>query len=138
MTAHGAQGNGKAPAGAPREAPAGGFRILVVEDEMLVAMDLEAILRDDGYAVLPPVPDVDRALAQIDAAAPDAAVLDRNLRDRSSAPIARALLARRVPFVVLSGYDGTRQIEPELADARYLRKPVTPDELLSALADALR
>lgn len=82
-----------------------GRRILVVEDEMVVAWLLEDMLGDLGYAVVGPASRVDQALALLDAEAIDAAVLDVNLNGQESYPVAAALAARRVPFVFSTGYN---------------------------------
>ena len=82
-----------------------GRRILVIEDEMMVAMLLKDILVDLGCTVLGPAARVEQALAMIEAAgALDAAVLDINLNGQKSYPVADALAARGVPFIFATGY----------------------------------
>ena len=81
-----------------------GCRVLVVEDEMLVAWEVEDVLSDWGCTVVGPVGRVDKALAMRDAEAIDMAVLDINLNGQKSYPVADALEARSVPFVFLTGY----------------------------------
>ncbi len=81
-------------------------RILVVEDEYLMAEELREALEDAGAHVLGPAPTVDAALRLLaDGAAPDAAILDVNLGGERSFPVADALAARGVPFVFATGYD---------------------------------
>jgi CheY-like chemotaxis protein len=84
--------------------PPSGRRVLVVEDEMMVAWLLEDMLGDLDYAVVGPAARVDQALALLDAEVVDAAVLDVNLNGQKSYPVAAALAARRVPFVFSTGY----------------------------------
>jgi DNA-binding response OmpR family regulator len=88
-----------------------GRRVLVVEDEMLLAMEFDTVLRGQGCIVLGPVATVGRALTLIDEATPeappDAAILDLNLRGHSSLPVAAALNGRKVPFLVVSGYSSS-------------------------------
>jgi CheY-like chemotaxis protein len=85
--------------------PSSDHRVLLVEDEMLVAWLLEDMLADLGYAIVGPASSVNQALAMIDAEAIDAAVLDVNLNGQMSYPIADVLAARSVPFVFSTGYD---------------------------------
>ncbi|MBX6373219.1 MAG: response regulator [Acetobacteraceae bacterium] len=112
----------------------GGRRILVVEDEALVAMLVEDALVDAGGEVLGPVATVADAVALLEnEAAPDAAVLDLNLAGETSVPVADVLAARGVPFVVATGY-GAAGLPPEHKDAPVLAKPYDPAELTATLA----
>jgi len=85
--------------------PLSGRRVLVVEDETMVAWLLEDMLADLGCAVVGPAARVNQALAMLDAEAIDAAVLDVNLKGQKSYPVADALAARGVPFVFSTGYN---------------------------------
>ena len=85
--------------------PLSGRRVLVVEDEMIVAWLLEDMLADLGCAVVGPAARVNQALAMLDAEAIDAAVLDVNLNGQKSYPVAAALAARGGPFVFSTGYN---------------------------------
>ena len=85
--------------------PLSGRRVLVVEDETMVAWLLEDMLADFGCAVVGPAAGVNQALAMLDAEAFDAAVLDVNLKGQKSYPVADALAARGVPFVFSTGYN---------------------------------
>ena len=85
--------------------PLSGRRVLVVEDETMVAWLLEDMLADLGCAVVGPAAHVNQALAMLDAEAIDAAVLDVNLNGQNSYPVADALAARGVPFVFSTGYN---------------------------------
>lgn len=121
------------------EEPPGVFgrRLLVVEDEYLIASDLASWLEEQGAEVLGPVPSVDDALALLETeATPDAAVLDINLGDEQVFPVADALRAAAVPFVFLSGYDA-RMIPDQYGDVRRCAKPLDRSRLLRALAEAL-
>jgi CheY-like chemotaxis protein len=136
----------KCLAGAARRAKGGGSmqeaaevlrgcRVLIVEDEMLVAMDLEALIEEQGCAVIGPAPTVDRALALLQEERPDVAILDVNLNGESAAPVAAALKAKRVPFVLATGY--ANALQPELQGAPCVAKPVNHDQLLQTLAQVL-
>ena len=112
-----------------------GRRVMVVEDEMLVAMELETLLEEQGCAVMGPAPTADRALALIDQELPDAAVLDVNLNGQTAMPVVTALRAQGVPFVLATGYGNS--LQPELKDAPRVDKPVNHEQLVRALAHLL-
>ena len=109
-----------------------GRRILIVEDEALVAMLVEDALLDAGAEVIGPVATVAEAMALLDAAAPDAAVLDLNLAGETSTPVADVLANRGVPFVVATGY-GADGLPPGHARVPVLAKPYDPDDLTATL-----
>jgi CheY-like chemotaxis protein len=115
-----------------------GLRVLVIEDELLLAMDYEGILADAGCTVLGPVARQSGALSLLEHERPDAAVLDLNLAGERSTRLAEALTERGVPFVVVTGYSGKTVPEPVLADAPQLEKPVNAHALVRALAAIAR
>ncbi len=114
-----------------------GKKILIVEDEMLLALDLQLLLEDHGCEVLGPVPDVPRALALLSEHVPDAATLDMNLNGKSSAAIAVALRDQGIPYLIISGYSAPPDAEPALRDAPLLGKPISNGLLLRELARLL-
>ena len=99
------------------------LRILVVEDEFLVADHIAATLEELGYAVVGPVATVAEALAIIASDPIDGALLDANLNGDSSAPIADMLNARAVPFVVCTGYGMLKLGAEVLETAPRVAKP---------------
>jgi len=117
--------------------PLSGRRVLVVEDESLVAMLLETILEDMGCAPVGPAATVEDGLAMA-AGEPDldAALLDVNVAGRQVFPIADALRARGVPFVFSTGYG-----ESGLPDAwrghPTVQKPFTESAIRQALMTAM-
>jgi CheY-like chemotaxis protein len=113
-----------------------GRRVLLVEDEMLVAWLLEQMLTDLGCAVVGPAASVNQALAMIDAEAIDAAVLDVNLNGKMSYPIADALAARGVPIVFSTGYSKDRLLDG-YRTFPVLQKPFHRSELGDTLAKVL-
>ncbi len=106
-----------------------GCRILVVEDEMLVLMTIEATLADLGCESVAAAATVDQALALIGTQAFDAAVLDVNLNGDQSYPVADALAARGVPFAFSTGYSDEGMID-EYRERPLLRKPYQVDGLV--------
>src|SRR3954471_21542271 len=117
--------------------PAVGARVLVAEDDALVALDLMTTLQTASYVVVGPVSSVAEALTIIDSAPPDAALLDPRFAAGDTAPVAAALLAGDVPFGVLTDDEGL-ELEPALAGAPRLLKPVEPEALLSLVHDLLK
>lgn len=109
-----------------------GCRILIVEDEILLAIDLQHTLEENGCDVIDIAPSVARAIDAIADQSFDAATLDLNLRGESSRPVADALYAKGIPFIVTSGY--TKLIrEFTYQDAPFVRKPVDEAELMGKL-----
>lgn len=115
-----------------------GARILIVEDESLVASYLEELLGMEGCIVVGPAAQVHEALALIERERPEAAVLDLTLHGERTTEVAKALAARRVPFVVVTGY-GAEHVPDEnaLRQAPRLGKPFRSRQLLRALADTM-
>ena len=109
-----------------------GRRILVVEDEVLIAMLLETALEDAGCVVVGPFARLDEALEAARRGDFDAALLDVNLGGEKVFPVAELLAARNIPFLLLSGY-GDKASPPGHADWPTIGKPFNTDELLLAL-----
>jgi CheY-like chemotaxis protein len=116
--------------------PFSGRRVLLVEDEMIVACLLEDMLADLGCTVVGPAASVDQALAMIDAEAIDVAVLDVNLNGQMSYPVADALAARGVPFAFSTGYHKDRLLE-NYRNVPALQKPFHLSELTDMLTKLL-
>ncbi|CAN7647253.1 response regulator [Phenylobacterium sp. LjRoot225] len=116
--------------------PLSGRRVLVVEDEMLVALLLQDMLADLGCVVIGPAASVDEALSLIETQFLDTAVLDVNLSGQMSYPVADALLIRHVPFVFSTGYSSNR-LQEGYRTQRAVQKPYHMTELRNALADGL-
>jgi DNA-binding NtrC family response regulator len=116
--------------------PLSGRRVLVVEDEMIVAWLLEDMLADLGYAVVGPASRLNQALALLDTEAIEAAVLDVNLNGQKSFPIADALAARGVPFAFSTGYH-KESLPNSYQDFPALQKPFDRSELADTLAKLL-
>ena len=107
-------------------------RILVVEDEFLIALDIVAALEAGGFVAVGPLASIDEALDALEGGEIDGALLDANLGGHSVGPLADALAARGLPFAFVSGY-GREQLPPRHRDAPLVRKPFTNAELLAAV-----
>lgn len=109
-----------------------GVRILVVEDEFLLAMDIESAIREAGGEVVGPLVNLEEAVATAEREQLNAAVLDLNLRGEMSYPVAQVLKSRRIPFLFATGYTESRLPEP-FQCRPCLRKPFTWGALTTAL-----
>jgi len=112
--------------------PLGGVRVLVVEDDPLMAMDLEESLAEAGAAVVGLCRSVDEAMARTDVDDFAVAVLDFCLGSDTASPVARRLARRGVPFVL---YTGASRRDPSLAEwaCPIVQKPASTGTLVSAL-----
>lgn len=110
--------------------------VLIVEDEPMLAFVLEEVLADAGFDVIGVAQRLPEALALIECRVFDAAILDANLAGQSAGPAAAALVARGVPFIVLSGYLPAGSAGG-FAGGLRLQKPCRSEHLLRALHDIL-
>jgi DNA-binding NtrC family response regulator len=115
-----------------------GIRLLVVEDEYLIASDLAFVLEGAGAEVIGPAGTVEDALALVDSggARLNGAVLDVNLRDARVFPVADALAAIGVPFVLTTGYD-ISAIPAAYIQAPRCEKPIDTLQLIRLLSSQL-
>ncbi len=107
-----------------------GQRLLVVEDELLVALDIEIILSDAGLIVIGPASSAEEALELIAGSPPDAALIDANLSGEPIDAVAQALSELGIPFAYVTGYD--RENLPPDHPAPIVSKPFDADQLLAA------
>jgi len=107
-------------------------RILVVEDEALLAIEIARALENAGFDVLGPAMDAPSALTLLSAHGCDAAVLDINLRDETSETVALELTARGTPFLTVSS-TLPEQRPPAFLTAPALGKPVAPKVVVAAI-----
>jgi DNA-binding response OmpR family regulator len=114
-----------------------GVRVLVVEDEYLVAILIEEILESAGCIVMGPIPRLREALDAVDHENYDAAVLDVNLAGERINPVADALSERNVPFLFVTGY-GANSLPSEYAARPHICKPFRMAELVSALSSVVK
>ncbi|MEQ1954160.1 response regulator [Mesorhizobium yinganensis] len=113
-----------------------GLRILVLEDEFLIAMDVEQICRDEGAADVVIARNMTDAEATTSSSDFDAAILDLLLGSDSTLPFAATLRERGVPFVFASGYTDIKEITASFPGVRVVGKPYASDDILSALVNA--
>ena len=106
-----------------------GTRVLVVEDEFLIADDLRRALTRAGAIVVGPCSDFQRAKQAIEEGGFDCAVLDLNLNDESGVPLADRLRELNVPFALATGY-GSEAIPARLKNAPRIEKPFDPGALV--------
>ncbi|UYY77567.1 response regulator [Sphingomonas sp. R1] len=113
-----------------------GKQVLIVEDEPLVALELSTILLDAGLKVSGMAATAEEAMAAIAATDADAVLLDGNLQGALVDDVAAALLARQMPFLVVSGY-GRDHLPLGLDAVTVIEKPFDAQTLLAALHRAL-
>ncbi|RZJ97818.1 MAG: response regulator [Brevundimonas sp.] len=114
-----------------------GRRVLIVEDESLVAMLLETILEDMGCTPVGPAANIDEGLRlATDGERLDAALLDVNVAGRQVFPVAEALKERGIPFVFSTGY-GEGGLPDEWRGQRTIQKPFTEAAVRDALMAAM-
>lgn len=110
-----------------------GLRILLVEDEAMIAMLVEDVLTDGGAKVIGPAGGVQAALEAISREEIDGALLDVNLGGEQSFEVAEALASRNIPFVFVTGYGGAG-VRDRYPQAPTLQKPFLTSDLEDALA----
>jgi len=113
-------------------------RCMIVEDQVLIGMSLEAFLEDAGFEVAGIFMSNVQALQWLEGDAPDVAILDIMIRDVTSLEIAWALKCRGVPFAVYSGLPSKADCPPELQNVPWLEKPASREILLSVLGGLAR
>jgi CheY-like chemotaxis protein len=114
-----------------------GARVLVVEDEPLVAMDIVSRLTEAGCNVIGPAGTLEKAKSLIEASELDAALVDANLAGNPVDAIAAALTRRKVPFAFVTGY-GREALPAGFRDAPIVAKPFTEQELLTTITQIVQ
>lgn len=115
-----------------------GRRVLVMEDEVLIALDLELVCRDlgaDDVTIVRMLDDV--AVGEPAAAVFDMAILDLTLAGRSTVEFACGLRERGIPFVFTTGYSDPERFPEHLSDVPIVGKPFSSATLAKAIAQAL-
>lgn len=134
---HHEEGPPPVQAGQPGAASLAGLCVLLVEDEALAAMEMEAILTEAGCQVIGPAARLDRAMALVESGGVEAAVLDVNLDGEFVFPLAERLRQTGVPFVFMTGYSSRAVFPPEFQEVARVGKPVQEQALIAALSEAV-
>ena len=116
-----------------QQASLAGLRVLVAEDDAVIALGLQRTLEQFGCKVLGPTVSVAAALEALGQEHPDAVLLDLHLLDGLAVPVAETLSAIGVPFILETGSSQDEADHPILHAAPKLRKPFSDEELLDAL-----
>ncbi|KQS87788.1 MULTISPECIES: HWE histidine kinase domain-containing protein [unclassified Rhizobium] len=109
------------------------LKVLLVEDQMLIALDVESMLADHGISDVITSASAADALARLADFTPDVAILDVNLGDGTSLIVARELTIRGVPFLFATGYGKSEMIPPDFASVPVIRKPYDASSLVSTM-----
>ncbi len=109
---------------------------LIVEDSLIIAMDLSAMMEDMGFFEVKTASNVKKAMAELETGEFDFAVLDVNLGSEQSIPVAEALHKRGVPFVLTTGYGDAKDVVGGYPPCPIVQKPISEGTLLKALMDA--
>lgn len=118
--------------------PFGGCRILLVEDEYLIADDLSAVLREQGATVIGPASSLPKGMRlATDTDRIDAAILNVNLQGIAVFPLADELIARAIPFLFLTGY-GEFNIPDDYSAITRCEKPIAALHVVNHLKSLLR
>ena len=111
--------------------------ILILEDEALIAINLQDELQDSGYAVAGPFTTCSAALEWLGTATPAMAILDATLNDGSCSNVAAELSRRKVPFLIYSGHQENQHLLAELQHATWIEKPAPATALVQACEQLL-
>jgi DNA-binding response OmpR family regulator len=106
---------------------------LIVEDQVLIALSIEAYLEDAGYSVVGPIINSADALAWLRTHTPQIAILDYSLKDGACTELAAKLSQRQIPFLVYSGHPRRPDTDRAFAAAPWIMKPCTREEILSTV-----
>ena len=111
------------------------FHVLIVEDDVFIALGLAAAVEDAGGVVIGPVDTVEEALRVLDNAEVHKAILDAQLADRDVTPVAVKLLERVIPFVVHTGTGLPAELAQMHPDVPLIMKPTPPEGVIRVLLD---
>lgn len=112
-------------------------RILIVEDEWLIAEDYAALLRNAGHEIVGPCATARDALLTVDKQQIDAALLDMELRGEKSFVVAERLEKENIPFAFITGH-ARHELPPALSGKRVLSKPIENPRLLEVVRQMCR
>ncbi|KJF68336.1 HWE histidine kinase domain-containing protein [Rhizobium nepotum] len=109
------------------------LKILLVEDQMLIAMDVENMLEDNGIKTIETATSSAMAIEKLKNYVPDVAILDINLGSDTSIAVARELHRRSIPFLFATGYADASMVPDEFGNVPVIRKPYDEDALMAGI-----
>jgi CheY-like chemotaxis protein len=115
---------------------ASGLRVMLVEDESLIAMLLEDMLGELGHVLVGPYGDLEKAIHAASTETVDVAILDVNINGGDTYPIADVLACRNIPFAFSTGYNRS-SLPLQYRGGLVLQKPFRIQDLRKVLADAI-
>lgn len=107
--------------------------VLLVEDQILIAMDAESMLEEEGFRTIVTASSNCKAMEALKGFKPDLAVLDINLGSETSVPVAEELMRRGIPFLFATGYNDRAALPETLLPVPVVRKPYERDQLMKVL-----
>ncbi|WP_426231028.1 HWE histidine kinase domain-containing protein [Pararhizobium sp. DWP3-4] len=113
------------------------LKVMLVEDQMLIALDVEGMLGDHGVFDVMTSASAADALSRLADYAPDVAILDVNLGAETSLSVARELAGRNIPFLFATGYGNSEMIPPDFSWVPVIRKPYDGTSLIATIAALL-
>jgi DNA-binding response OmpR family regulator len=111
--------------------------VLILEDEAIIALNLQDDLQDEGYGIVGPFTTCSAAHRWLQTATPDMAILDATLQDGPCREIGLMLEQREVPFLIYSGHREDRQLLAEFHHVTWIEKPVPSSVLVQACRQLL-
>ncbi|MFD0916863.1 response regulator [Pseudahrensia aquimaris] len=105
--------------------------VLIVEDEPIIAMDMEMTLEAEGFDIFGLATNLEHGLQLLKSGTPDVAILDYNLGSETSVPLARALLERKIPFIYITGRELDLASDGDAPEAPIISKPVDMEAVIS-------
>lgn len=118
--------------------PFAGLTVLVLEDEYLIAMEIEQICKEAGAADVRLAGSLDEAVMLSGTTEPDVVVIDLNLRGESTLDFARSLREQAVPFLFATGMADLSGIKAEFSAVTVVKKPYDSSTLVNAIAATAR
>jgi light-regulated signal transduction histidine kinase (bacteriophytochrome) len=113
------------------------LKVMLVEDQMLIALDVEGMLGDHGVLDVMTSASAADALSRLAQYTPDVAILDVNLGAGTSLAVARELVGRNIPFLFATGYGNNEMIPPDFSWVPVIRKPYDAASLITTIAGLL-
>ena len=135
---HNSERGDKARPGAVAHPRLAGSRVLVVEDEFVIALEIQTTLEEAGVSVVGPAFTLQQALELAKRETLSAATLDLRLGHDSVEPVAKILAERHIPFLFYTGQPANDPVRRAWAHSATLSKPASGDEIVHAVADIIR